>query len=85
MPLRVLHTEYASIVQPILRLVDELRDDTDRQIVVLIPVIIPERLRYRLLHNQVDLTLVTQLRRRSDVVVARVLMPIRPEEDRKHD
>ncbi len=74
--LRVLHTEYASIVQPIVHLVDELRADRDRQVVVLIPVVIPERLRYRLLHNQVDLALATELRRRSDVVVARVPMPI---------
>jgi amino acid transporter len=74
--LRVLHTDYASIVQPIVHLVDELRADRDRQVVVLIPVVIPERLRYRLLHNQVDLALATELRRRSDVVVARVPMPI---------
>lgn len=74
--LRVLRTDYASIVQPIVQLVDELRADRDRQVVVLIPVVIPERLRYRLLHNQVDLALATELRRRSDVVVARVPMPI---------
>jgi hypothetical protein len=76
--LRVLHTDYASIVQPIVRLVDELRADDDRQVVVLIPVVIPDRLRYRLLHNQVDLALAAELRRRPDVVVARVPMPIHP-------
>ncbi len=83
--LRVLHTDYASIVQPIVHLVDELRAERDRQVVVLIPVVIPERLRYRLLHNQVDLALAAELRRRSDVVVARVPMPIsagRPSESR---
>jgi hypothetical protein len=78
--LRVLHTDYASIVQPIVGLVDELRADDDRQVVVLIPVVIPERLRYRLLHNQVDLALASELRRRPDVVVARVSMPIHPVE-----
>jgi amino acid transporter len=77
-PLRVLHTDYASIVQPIVRFVDELRGDPDQQVVVLIPVAIPERLRYRLLHNQVDLALAAELHRRSDVVVARIPMPIRP-------
>ncbi len=77
-PLRVLHTDFASIVQPIIRLVDELRTDQDRQVVVLIPVVIPERLRYRLLHNQVDLALAAELRRRPDVVVARVPMAIHP-------
>ena len=77
----MLHTEYASIVQPIVRLVDELRESEDSQVVVLIPVVIPERLRYRLLHNQVDLALAGELRRRSDVVVARVPMPIRATAD----
>jgi amino acid transporter len=71
-PLRVLHTQYSSIVQPILRMVDELRAPHDRQVVVLIPVLVPDRLRYRLLHNQVDFALATELRKRSDVVVARV-------------
>jgi hypothetical protein len=74
--LRVLHTDYTSIVQPIVRLVDELRAAGDRQVVVLIPVVIPERLRYRLLHNQVDLALAAELRRRPDVVVARVPLAI---------
>ena len=75
-PLRVLHTDHASIVRPIVGLVDELRAQGDRQVVVLIPVVIPEKLRYRLLHNQVDLALAGELRRRTDVVVARVPMPI---------
>ena len=80
--LRVLHTDYASIVQPILGLVDELRAERDCQLVVLIPMVVPEHVRYRLLHNQVDLVLAAQLRRRSDVVVARVPMPIQHTEDR---
>jgi amino acid transporter len=75
-PLRVLHTDYSSIVRPIAQLVDELRQDKERQLVVLIPVVIPERLRYRLLHNQTDLVLASELRRRPDVVVARVPMLI---------
>ena len=77
-PLRILKTDYASIVQPILRLVDRLLEEDDRQLVVLIPVVIPERLRYRVLHNQVDLKLSSELRHRPSVVVARVSMPIRP-------
>jgi hypothetical protein len=76
--LRVLHTDYASIVRPIVRLVDELLSEHHCQVVVLIPVVIPDRLRYRLLHNQADLALASALRRRPDVVVARVPMPIRP-------
>jgi len=36
-PLQVLHTDYASIVAPIVSFIDELRAHDDRQIVVLIP------------------------------------------------
>jgi amino acid transporter len=74
--LRILHTEYASVVEPILAFIDEEREHTDQQIVVLIPVVIPERLRYRILHNQIDLVLSAALRTRTDVVVARVPMPL---------
>jgi len=77
-PLRVLHTNYSSITQPIISLVDELRARGDMQVVVLIPVVIPERLRYRVLHNQVDVALTAALHRRPDVVVARVPVPVRP-------
>ena len=76
-PLRVLHTNYASIVRPIMGFVDELRAVPDQQVVVLIPVVIPERIRYRLLHNQIDVALTSALHRRPDVVVARVPVPVR--------
>jgi len=75
-PLQVLHTDYASIVAPIVSFIDELRAHDDRQIVVLIPVVIPDRVRYRLLHNQIDLVLSAALRTRPDVVVARVRSPL---------
>ncbi len=68
--------QYASVVRPILGFVDDLRAHHDKQVVVLIPVVVPDRLRYRLLHNQIDLALASQLHRRPDVVVARVPMPI---------
>ena len=75
-PLQVLHTDYASVVEPIISFIDELRAHDDRQIVVLIPVVIPDRMRYRLLHNQIDLVLSAALRTRPDVVVARVQLPL---------
>jgi amino acid transporter len=75
-PLRVLHTEYASIVQPLLAFIDEICDRDQRQIVVLIPVVIPPQVRYRFLHNQIDLVLSAALRSRPQVVVARVQMPL---------
>jgi hypothetical protein len=75
-PLRILHTEYSSVVGPIIALIDELRERNDKQIVVLIPVVIPNRLRYRILHNQIDHVLSAALRTRTDVVVARIAMPL---------
>jgi amino acid transporter len=76
--LRVLRTEYASVVDPIIEFIDEARAETDEQIVVLIPVLIPEHFRYRFLHNQIDLVLTRALRTRTDVVVARVPMDVNP-------
>jgi hypothetical protein len=76
-PLRILHTEYSSVVEPIAAFIDEARQDSDLQIVVLIPVVIPARLRYRILHNQIDRVLTAALRSRTDIVVARVPLPLR--------
>jgi amino acid transporter len=75
-PLRILRTEYASVVDPIIDLIDDLRARDDKQIVVLIPVVIPDHARFRLLHNQIDLVLSRALRSRPDVIVARVQMPL---------
>jgi amino acid transporter len=79
-PLRVLRTDYASVVEPIVRFIDGTRaEHPDDQIVVLIPVVRPDKLRYRLLHNQLDIVLTRTLRRRQDVIVARVSVPFEPE------
>jgi hypothetical protein len=43
---------------------------------VLIPVAMPGKLRYRLLHNHLELVLSRALRGRPDVIVARVPMPL---------
>ncbi len=75
-PLHILHTDYASVVDPIIDFIDDLRGRIDDQIVVLIPVVIPVHLRYRFLHNQIDLVLSAALRSRSDIVVGRVTMPV---------
>ena len=75
MPLRVLRTEYASVARPIVAFVDRLRRRCNEPVIVLIPVALPDRLRYRFLHNHVDLVLTRELRCRPDVVVARV--PVR--------
>lgn len=81
--LRVLQTEYSSVVEPITAFIDELSSSDDRQIVVLIPTVIPDRVRYRILHNQIDLVLSTALRSRPDVVVARVQLPTGLEKKRR--
>ena len=80
-PLRVLDTEYASIAGPVVAFIDELRQHGDEQILVLIPVVRPDRLRYRPLHNQLDVVLTAALRTRTDMVVARVGMPLQARDD----
>jgi hypothetical protein len=73
--LKVLHTDYTSVVGPICAFIDKERSKSDRQLVVLIPVLVPSKFRYRILHNQLDVTLSRALRKRTDIVVARVQMP----------
>jgi hypothetical protein len=76
-PLKVLHTDYASVVDPIVTFIDQVKQDhPDDQLVVLIPVIRPDKFRYRLLHNQTDLVLSAALRSREDLIVARVSVPL---------
>jgi hypothetical protein len=76
-PLKVLHTDYASVAQPTVDFIDELRAaHPDDQLVVLIPTVRPDKFRYRLLHNQIDLVLSRALRGREDIVVARVSIPL---------
>lgn len=74
--LRVLRTDYASVAAPIVGLVDELVDQSRCMLVVLVPVVHPDRVRYRLLHNHLDLVLVSALRTREDVVVTKVPMAV---------
>ena len=59
----------------ILAFVDQLTDKHREQVVVLIPVAVPDRPWYRSLHNHLD---VVQPRRRelADVVTVRVPMPL---------
>ncbi|HXW79838.1 MAG TPA: amino acid permease [Acidimicrobiales bacterium] len=75
-PLRLLRTEYASVVSPIVKFIDDLRQRKEEQIMVLVPVAVPERVRYLFLHNHVDVVLDRALRGRTDVVIARVQVPL---------
>ena len=74
--LRVLHTEYASVAEPLVAFIDQLCEHHDKQIVVLIPVVLPDKLRYEFLHNHYDLVLSAALRGHPDVVCARISMPL---------
>lgn len=75
-PLVFLPTPFSSVVRPICAYIDTVRAERDDQIVVLIPFVVPDRLRYRFLHNQLDVALASALRLRTDLVVARVPMRI---------
>ncbi len=79
-PLRILRTQYASIARPIVELIDELRARVESQIVVLLPVVQPDRRRYELLHNHIDTVVAGALRSRDDIVVTRVVMRLRTHE-----
>jgi hypothetical protein len=73
-PLEILRTDYASVVAPITEYVRDRCQTRDEQVVVLIPVAIPTKLRYTVLHNHLDVVLSSALRSQPDVVVARVGM-----------
>jgi amino acid transporter len=79
-PLYVLRTEYASVVEPIVRYIEDVCAVHDEQVVVLIPAIIPAKLRYSFLHNHLDLVLSNALRERPYVMVARVTLPLEPQQ-----
>jgi amino acid transporter len=74
--LQILRTEYSSVVDPLVKFIDEERASRPDQIVVLIPVVVPNRIRYRILHNQIDVVLSAALSSRTDLIVARVRMPL---------
>jgi amino acid transporter len=80
-PLVVLYNEYASIVDPLIDFIDEESRRQD-QLVVLIPVVVPKDVRYRILHNHLDLVLTNALKSRTDVIVARVRMELDVDDDR---
>lgn len=75
-PLVVLETEFASVVEPIVGYISNLCDAREEQIVVLIPDILPAKSRYAVLHNHIDFVLSRALRHRDDVVVARARVAI---------
>lgn len=72
-----LHSDYHSIEGPFVDYVRSLKKKSDCQIIVLIPVVVPEKLRYQPLHNHLDVVLSQALRGEPDVIVARVPFSLR--------
>ena len=79
--LQVLHTDYASIVEPISGSSTSCASETD-QIVVLIPVILPDRCATGSSTTR-STSCSSALRRRTDIVTARVTLPMHL--DGRHD
>jgi len=75
-PLVVLRSQYHSVARPLLRYIGSLKPSASRRVVVLIPVLLPRRWWHAALHNHLDLVLSAALRRRRNVVVAKLVLPL---------
>jgi hypothetical protein len=78
-PLVVLQSPYRSVVRPLLRYIGSLKPSASHRVVVLIPVVLPQHFWHQALHNHLELVLTAALRRRHNVVVARLTLPLRKE------
>jgi amino acid transporter len=78
-PLVILPSPYHSVVRPLLRYIGSLKPSAAHRVVVLIPVVLPRRFWHQALHNHLDLVLSAALRRRRNVLVARLSIPLRKE------
>jgi hypothetical protein len=78
-PLVVLPSPYHSVVRPLLRYIGSLKPSAAHRVVVLIPVVLPRHFWHQALHNHLDLVLTAALRRRRNVLVARMSVPLRKE------
>ncbi|MHB8393780.1 MAG: amino acid permease, partial [Candidatus Dormibacteria bacterium] len=78
-PLVVLRSQYHSVARPLLRYIGSLKPSPTRRVVLLIPILVPRRFWHRVLHNHLDLVLSAALRRRRNVVVARLTLPLHDE------
>ncbi len=78
-----LRSQYHSVARPIVRFINafEHREHGYEHIIVLIPVIQPDRWYQRIFHNQLDLVLSSALRNRPELAVAR--LPVTMEQLRR--
>jgi len=70
--LDIVHSPNRSITTPILEYLERPKIRQCHQVLVLIPEIEPSKWRHRVLQNQRDVILANVLRRRTDVIVARL-------------
>jgi amino acid transporter len=75
----VLRSQYHSVSRPLVRYVGGLKPSATRRVVLLVPVVQPRRFWHRALHNHLDLVLSSAFRRRRNVVVAKLPLPLREE------
>jgi amino acid transporter len=76
-PLDVVESPYRSLVDPLLRYLDDIQAEKDDALVtVVIPEFVPRRFWHRMLHNQSALLLVAALSARPNVVVTTVRIPL---------
>jgi amino acid transporter len=74
-----LHSQYHSVVRPLIRFIATLDHRTDQRVLVLIPEVVPSRPADELLHNRVGWMVASALRRRTDVLIGMVPMHLREE------
>ena len=75
-----LHSQYRSVVRPIVRFVRSVEVHAHDRVLVLIPELVPRRPWQQLLHNQLGVALAAALRGSRDVVVALMRLHIEPED-----
>jgi hypothetical protein len=69
-PLVVLESQYRSIIQPLMKYLDEVKKDRVRHIVtVIIPEFVPVKFWHKMLHNQSGIMLKLALLFQKDIVV----------------
>ncbi len=73
-----LHSQYHSVIRPLLRFIRSVRDRSHGHVMVLIPEVSPRNWWQQILHNQFGLILAAGLRTRANVVVG--MLPYRPAE-----
>lgn len=73
MPLVILESPYRSVVQPLMRYLEDVKEERTRHIVtVIVPEFVPLKLWHKILHGQSGLALKYALLFRRDIVVANI-------------